>query len=276
MRARALPIYVIIVSALMLGPLVVVIGSSFSDSELTRFPPEGLSLRWFRTVLKRSDWIDAFTTSVRIAVITALSALALGVSAALGLVRGRMRWRGAVNAIFLGPVLFPTIVIGIALLQWLVLLGVTRSIWSIVLGHIVITMPFIIRFVMINLQSSGVLLEQAARSLGANGWTAFWRVTLPNMRSALVGGATLAFIISMYRRLGGDLRRLGSGPHSPHQAVRAHRSKLGPPGRSRGDHRAGHNRSGDAGAAADPGIETRIRPPKIRKKQVNPTRGSKW
>ena len=197
MRARALPIYVIIVSALMLGPLVVVIGSSFSDSELTRFPPEGLSLRWFRTVLKRSDWIDAFTTSVRIAVITALSALALGVSAALGLVRGRMRWRGAVNAIFLGPVLFPTIVIGIALLQWLMLLGVTRSIWSIVLGHIVITMPFIIRFVMINLQSSGVLLEQAARSLGANGWTAFWRVTLPNMRSALVGGATLAFIISM-------------------------------------------------------------------------------
>jgi putative spermidine/putrescine transport system permease protein len=148
-------------------------------------------------VLSRPDWIDAFTTSIRIAAITSACALALGVSAALGLVRGTKRWRGIASAIFLGPVLFPTIVIGIALLQWLVLLGVTRSIWSVALGHVVITMPFVIRFAVINLQSGGVVLERAARSLGASGWTAFWRVTLPNMRSALVGGGVLAFIISM-------------------------------------------------------------------------------
>jgi len=187
---------VAIVLVFLVAPIAVPVVVSFSNSEFLTFPPQGFSLRWYAKVLQEPEFASAFRLSLTLGLASTGVALALGTSAAFALVRYDFRGRGAVQAFALSPLIFPTLVTGIALLQFFAMLRSERVFLHLVIGHIVITVPYVVRTVTASLQMLDPQMEDAARTLGANGLRTFYRVTLPLIRPGLVAGAVFAFVTS--------------------------------------------------------------------------------
>ena len=181
----------------LLAPLVVVIAVSFGPSETFEFPPRSLTLHWFEAFFASQAFVTAFfRVSLVVGLLAAALATILGTSAALGLVRFRFSGREAVETFFLAPLLVPEILLGAALYLFYARLAVQASIWTLLWGHLVICTPYVIRSVTAGLVGLDPRLEEAAMSLGATRVQAFFKVTLPLLRSSLVSGAIFAFIIS--------------------------------------------------------------------------------
>jgi len=189
--------FAIAVYALLLAPLVVVIAVSFGSSSTFDFPPKGLSLRWYRAFFSSETFVRSFfRVSQVIGLSTALVATVVGALAAIGLVRLRFRGRQAVETFFLSPLVVPHILLGAAVYLYLARLAWPTSSITLLLGHIVIATPYVIRCVTAGLVGMDPRLEEAAMSLGCSRAQAFVKVTLPLLRSSLVTGAVFAFIIS--------------------------------------------------------------------------------
>ena len=181
----------------LLAPLVVVIAVSFGPSAAFEFPPRGFTLHWFEAFFASQAFVTAFfQVSLVVGLLAAALATILGTSAALGLVRFRFLGREAVETFFLAPLLVPEILLGAALYLFYARLAVQASIWTLLWGHLVICTPYVIRSVTAGLVGLDPRLEEAAMSLGATRVQAFFKVTLPLLRSSLVSGAIFAFIIS--------------------------------------------------------------------------------
>src|SRR6516164_3268001 len=181
----------------LLAPLVVVIAVSFGPSAVFEFPPRGVTLHWFEAVFASSTFVTAFfRVSLVVGLLAAALATVLGTCAALGLVRFRFFGREAVETFFLAPLLVPEILLGAALYLFYARLAVQASIWTLLCGHLVICTPYVIRSVTAGLVGLDPRLEEAAMSLGATRLQAFFKVTLPLLRSSLLSGAIFAFIIS--------------------------------------------------------------------------------
>lgn len=180
----------------VLSPIVVVLLASVTAAEYTSFPPQGLSLRWYAAIAGQREFIESFWISVQVAVIACLVATALGVLSALALVRYRFPGRDALSTLFLSPLMLPTVVLGLALLQFYAAVGITRTPFSLVLGHAILTTPYVIRLVSASLSGFDRALELAAQNLGASPFTAFRRVTLPIISPGVIAGAAFAFIVS--------------------------------------------------------------------------------
>ena len=189
--------FAIAVYALLLAPLVVVIAVSFGSSATFDFPPRGLSLRWYQAFFSSETFVRSFfRVSQVIGLSTALVATVVGALAAIGLVRLRFRGRQAVETFFLSPLVVPHILLGAAVYLYLARLAWPTSSITLLLGHIVIATPYVIRCVTAGLVGMDPRLEEAAMSLGCSRAQAFVKVTLPLLRSSLVTGAVFAFIIS--------------------------------------------------------------------------------
>jgi len=193
---RGLALWSAAVYAFVLAPIVVVLAASLTAAEYTSFPPRGLSLRWYREIPRHPEFLEAFRVSVVVALASAAMATVLGTPAALALVRYRFRGRAALGALFLSPLMLPTVILGIALLQFFTRLGITRTPLALVAGHLVITVPYVVRLVSASLAGLDPALERAAMNLGATPWQAFRRVTLPLVRPGMVAGAAFAAIVS--------------------------------------------------------------------------------
>src|SRR5260370_558831 len=135
-----------------------------------------------------------------------------GTGAAVGVVRFRFFGREALETFFLAPLLVPQILLGAALYLFYARLALQASIWTLLCGHLVICTPYVIRSVTAGLVGMDPRLEEAAMSLGATRVQAFFKVTLPLLRSSLLSGAILAFIISFSDI---TLALVLSGPQSP-------------------------------------------------------------
>ena len=140
--------------------------------------------------------LGAFLLSLRVGVVVAVGTSVAGVLAAYALYRFRIRGMAILRQYFLIPLMLPQIVTGIALLVWFrhELAGVQDE--RLVLGHLILTMPYVILTVGATLEATGTDLEEAAVGLGASRPRAFWAVTLPLIRPGVVAGALFAFIIS--------------------------------------------------------------------------------
>jgi putative spermidine/putrescine transport system permease protein len=186
----------ILVYAFLLAPLVVVVLASFNSADFLSFPPRGFSLRWYRALWESEVWGDSFRLSVLLtAVVTPLSLL-IGTLAAYALVRYSFPGKGLVATLVMAPLVMPQIVLGIALLNYFSLLGLIDSLTGLMLGHLVVTLPFTVRLVSISVHNLDPALERAAQNLGATPLQTFWRVTLPLLRPGIVAGAIFAAIIS--------------------------------------------------------------------------------
>ena len=196
-RPVVLPVAVVLVYTGLLAPLLVVIGVSFNAGGGFDFPPRGLSLRWYATFFASTPFVTAFfRVSLVVGVLTAIGATILGALAAIGVVRFRFPGREALEAFFLTPLLVPHILLGAALYLYFVRLGMKPSLLTMTLSHLVISTPYVIRSVTAGLVGIDPRLEEAAMSLGASRAQAFFKVTLPLLRSSLMSGAIFAFIIS--------------------------------------------------------------------------------
>lgn len=191
-----LPGYAALILLLLQVPVVVVVLASVTTTRYLTVPPVGFTLDWYWKVLGDTGYTDAITFSVMLALAATALSLIVGTAAAYALVRRKVPGSDAVAAMLMAPVVFPAVIVGVALLQYYTLIGLAGSFASLVLAHVLITMPYVARSVLASLAGTDSVLEDAARTLGANGWTAFRLVTLPLIRPGLVAGAIFSFIVS--------------------------------------------------------------------------------
>lgn len=181
---------------LVLGPIVIVLITAFSPTDFFVFPPPGLSLRWFIAFFKTDSLRDAFLRSIQIATVSSLLATALGVMAALFVAR-RKGWAATVlQTLFLAPLIFPAIVLGLALLLFFKLIGGMPDFVGLAIAHCILGMPFVIRAVSASLLAVDPVLEEASQSLRAGPWRTFALITLPLIWPGILSGAMFAFILS--------------------------------------------------------------------------------
>jgi putative spermidine/putrescine transport system permease protein len=192
----ATAMFLVAVGAFMLVPLIVVIASSLSTSAFLVFPPPGLSLRWYGEILGSDAYINAAWTSLKLASMTVILALALGTPAAIALSRFRFRGRAAIASIFLSPLILPSLIFAIGLLIVFSRYANGPSFLGLVIGHTVITIPYVIRTISANLADIDPHLDEAARIMGARWWQRYWLVILPQCRTGMAAGAFFAFNIS--------------------------------------------------------------------------------
>lgn len=182
---------------LMLGPVVILVGVAFTAGSTLTFPPEGLSLRWFAAALDYGPFVDSFGTSMVVALVSTVLALALGVPATLALHRGDQRGRRVMENLFFAPIVVPELVLGLALFQQLMVGMRVTALGALIVGHTVLLLPYTVRVVGASLSLADPRLEEAARGLGAGPLRAFFTVTLPVMAPGILSATILAFITSL-------------------------------------------------------------------------------
>ena len=201
-RASAAPwallrAFVIFVYVFSLGPILITAAVSFNATNRSFFPPRGFSLRWWERAVA-PEWLDPLLFSVKLASLTAFVGTLLALPLAFALYRYRFRGRQALLALTLGPLMMPTLVTGVGLLQLLQSLGWREYLGftGLLIGHVVICMPFAVRTVSVSLQALPPNLELAAASLGATRFATLRHVVFPLIKTGLVAGAIFAFIHS--------------------------------------------------------------------------------
>jgi len=177
-------------------PLLVVVGISFTTTEYLRFPPVGLTLKWYSRFFHDTSFVESLLTSAKLALSATVGALVLGVPAGLVIARKRFPGRQAISALFLSPLVLPTIVLGVAILQYASVMGFARTFWALFVGHTVLVMPYVMRTTLASLSGFDVAQEEAAQDLGATSLKAFFLITLPQIKPGVIAGALFAFIIS--------------------------------------------------------------------------------
>lgn len=182
---------------LLVAPTVIVVITSFTSGFSLKFPPPGYSARWYLALWNDSpEILDAFGLSLKVAALATGTSVVLAVAAALALARRREAWARGVEALFLSPLMLPTLAIGLALLMLFNLAGSGLSFWTLVAGHVAITAPYVFRTTTASLvQLDGALLECAA-SLGARPLFLFRTVTLPLIFRGVAAGAFIGFMYS--------------------------------------------------------------------------------
>ena len=188
--------FFLLVVLFLYAPIVILLIFSFNDSAVPTFPLSGFTLHWYHQFLSNSDLRGALETSAIIASLSSLGAVLLGILASIALTRRRFRGKSAVSALLLSPLVIPYVVFGISLLLLFHQLGVPRSLLTVVIGHIVISLPYTILVLVPRLDQIDVSLEEAAFDLGASRLRTFRSITLPLILPAVVSAFLIAFTTS--------------------------------------------------------------------------------
>ena len=187
---------VVLALVYLLLPIVVLVATSFTATDFLVFPPRGISLRWYATFVNTPGWLESFRLSLAVAAATTVLTPLIGVPAALVLSRDTFPGRQLLASLLLSPLVLPQVVLGVGLLQYLTLIGLARTFWAILVGHVVLAMPYMIRSVMATLAGVDPALEEAAADLGASPPVTFFTVTLSLIKPGVIAGALFAFVIS--------------------------------------------------------------------------------
>lgn len=188
--------YIILISALLVFPLLVVLLISFDTSPYIKFPPSGYHLQWYRSLPDNPSFTLSFINSLIVAAASTAIAVLVAVPAALAISRRDFPGRDLIYTLCLSSLTVPWVVYGVALLILWSVMGLPLSLWTLVFGHAVIGAPYVLRTVVAVLVEMPPAYERGARSLGANAFTAFRTITLPLMAPGLLAGASFAFIVS--------------------------------------------------------------------------------
>jgi putative spermidine/putrescine transport system permease protein len=180
----------------ILAPLVVTAAISVGTSPFATFPPRGFTLEWYAKVIADPDFQASLGFSTALAIGATAGALGLGVPAAFALSRFQFRGRGAVEAALLSPLIFPVLITGVALLQMFATLHSNNTPLNMLIAHVLVTTPYVVRTVAGSLVLADITLEDAARTLGAGPWRVFRRITVPQIAPGLAAGALFAFMVS--------------------------------------------------------------------------------
>jgi len=178
------------------APIAVVVLLSFNDSMFGSFPMTGVGLRWFGELANNEAIVRAFKTSLLLGSLTAVISTAIGVGACIAIVRYDFPGKELVNTLLVAPILVPEVVLGVALLLFLKWLDFSRSFGVLLLGHVILTLPYVVLVVQARLYGIRRVYEEAALSLGANRMQAFLEITMPLLMPAIFAGMLFALTIS--------------------------------------------------------------------------------
>ncbi|MEO6505859.1 MAG: ABC transporter permease [Terrimesophilobacter sp.] len=198
LRRSRLRGWVIAVYIFLLAPIAIVVVSAFNSGEYLQFPPAGFSLKWFTNFAQNGPLVKSFFFSLELAAVTTVISVVIGTLAALYVVRfAPARLTNALRFAAMSPMVLPVIVTGLALLTFLHSIGMGfGSFLGLLIGHVLISVPYVFLNVTATLVGFDRSLEEAARSLGSGQLTVFRRITLPLTKGGIISGAMFSFIIS--------------------------------------------------------------------------------
>jgi putative spermidine/putrescine transport system permease protein len=181
---------------LLLAPTAVVLIISFTGGITLKFPPPSWSTRWYAELFASDEIIQPALTSLKVAALATAGAAILGTAGSLGIARSGHRLARVLDALFMSPMVLPAMAFGLSLLMVFNLVGIRLSTATLVLGHIIVCVPFVIRMVGASLQQLDPQLINCSLSLGASRWYTFRRITLPLIRRGIVASCFVAFLSS--------------------------------------------------------------------------------
>jgi len=190
----AFVVFVGLVLAYLMLPLLIIVPMSFSGTRFLTFPPPSLSLRWYEEFFGNRAWIQATQVSFGVAVLTVLIATPLGVAAAYAIANSQHRMMRAIHAVLMLPLIVPIIILAIGVFFVYAKSGLVATIPGLALANVMLALPYVITSVIAGLQSFDKTQEMVARSLGMNRLRAFLAVTLPQLKPSVFSVAIFAFI----------------------------------------------------------------------------------
>jgi spermidine/putrescine transport system permease protein len=196
MGAASIRAFTIFVYVFMFAPIMVVVLLSFNSAQFGSFPIEGFSLRWFEELANNAAIVRALKTSLVLAILSSTISTTMGILASLALVRYDFPGKSWINTLLVAPVLIPETVLGVGLLLFMLWLSQPRSFPILLLGHILISLPYVVLVVQARLIGVKRVYEEAAMSLGASRMQTFFTITFPLLLPAVIAGALFAFTIS--------------------------------------------------------------------------------
>lgn len=196
MGRASLNLWMVMVVVWLLAPLFVIVAGSFTESPYATFPPVGFTLKWYAKLMGRADFLRSFIDSIILALVATGLAVMLGTIAAVAMSRAAFIGRELFRVLLMSPLILPTIVTGVALFQFSRAMGVSSNMVGLVIGHTLITLPYVIRTVgaaIVNLDPS---FAEAAESLGARPVRVLLQVVMPAIAPAILVSTIFAFIVS--------------------------------------------------------------------------------
>lgn len=188
--------YLAVVFLLMYLPIAVVVVFSFNESKLpVRFT--GFSLKWYESLFHNQAMLEALVNSLILGVLSCMLSAVIGTLGAVGLSRIHWKSRGILEYISILPLMIPEIILGMVLMAFFYMLNLPFGMLTLLIGHTIFCVPYILMEVKARLAGMDPSLEEAARDLGAGPFRAFWDITLPLVMPAVVSGSLLAFAMSM-------------------------------------------------------------------------------
>jgi putative spermidine/putrescine transport system permease protein len=181
---------------LLVLPTLVVIVVSFTSGFSLKFPPPGYSLRWYAALLDAWQLHFAASNSLKVAIWTTALAVLLGVAASLAIARSDKATARVLDSVFMSPLILPALSFGLASLMFFTLIGLPVSPLTLVIGHMVVCVPYVVRTTVAALAQLDPALLESSASLGASRLYTFRRVTLPLIRPGILAGAFIAFMSS--------------------------------------------------------------------------------
>ncbi len=190
-------------------PIIILVIFSFNDSRsVSKW--SGFTFDWYVKMIQDGQILLSVWNSLFLAIVSTAFATILGTMAAIGLERYRFRGKTAVDSMFYLPVIIPDIAMAIMLLLFFNMTGIGFTPWkvnffgaklavpySVIIGHVAFNTSFVAIVVRARLAQMDRTLEEAAQDLYANAWQTFRRVTLPMLMPGIIGGALLAFTLSL-------------------------------------------------------------------------------
>ena len=185
---------------ILVGPVVIVLLTSFTRGRSIRFPPSGLSLQWYRLLFDpvgSAQIHRAAVNSLEVAAVAMVTATVLATLASVALARRPGKGARALDMIFMSPMILPMLAFGLAALMYFTFMGFRPSLPLIMIGHVVVIAPFVLRTTSASMSQLDPALLESSASLGASWFYTFRRVTLPVIAPGIAAGAFLAFVASL-------------------------------------------------------------------------------
>ena len=187
---------IVVLYVFLIAPIVIVVIASVNSGRFLVFPPEGFSLQWYAKFLDSGPFVRSFFFSLRLALVTTVVTTIIGTAAALFVVR-QARPSTPLRMLLVAPLQLPGIMTALALLIFYYGIGLGGTSYTgLLMGHVLVCMPYVFLTVSSVLYNFDRSLEEAARSLGAGAWTTFRRITLPVIKGGVISGAVFSFITS--------------------------------------------------------------------------------
>ena len=191
-----LAVYFGILVLFLILPLIFLVPISLTESQFLEFPPRSLSLRWYAAFFSDPTWVSAALLSFRVGIGATIISLVVGTLASIALVRAQFPGKPILMAIFIAPLILPTVVLALALYIVFLRYRLVDNIWALTAAHSVVAIPYVVMLVSGSLRRFDTTLERAARVLGAGPVKAFLLVTLPYLVPSMFAAGILAFFAS--------------------------------------------------------------------------------